>query len=292
MGINSFLVIIIIVLILLIRYQKNSDFFQNNKNNKLCIIVTTYNPGIEYIDKCLKSIEQQNYKNYDVCILDDASNKDRKNIINTIKYYCHKNNGNNGNWKYRLRKDNIGPLGGRIDAINALKPNDEDIIISIDGDDELYDHNVFDKVNSYYNESNCLITFGTFLRKYSDNKIKRSRLNCKRYDLDEIARNNTFRKTPWMYSHLKTFKYKLYKNIDHKDLKKNGEYLRSATDVALMYPMLEMSNGRFKCVSDVLYIYNHGHPESNHNIENKFSEQSQNAKYLKNQPAYKPMIFS
>ena len=34
--------------------------------NKFCVIVTTYNPGAEYLDNCLNTIEKQTYKNYDV----------------------------------------------------------------------------------------------------------------------------------------------------------------------------------------------------------------------------------
>ena len=72
----------------------------------------------------------------------------------------------------------------------------------------------------------------------------------------------------------KTFKYKLYKKIDHNDLKdKENNYFKSATDLALMYPMIEMSNGRFKCVNEILYVYNHFHSESNHNNSTKKQKQ-------------------
>ena len=37
-----------------------------------------------------------------------------------------------------------------------MTPNDKDIIVSIDGDDELYDKFVFSKLNKYYQE-NCLL---------------------------------------------------------------------------------------------------------------------------------------
>ena len=81
----------------------------------------------------------------------------------------------------------------------------------------------------------------------------------------------------WIYTHLKTFKYKLFKLTDDEDFKKNGRYLKSATDLAIMYPMLEMS-GKFKCVQNVLYKYNKAHPES-HNDKNstKHKTQTKNA---------------
>ena len=33
--------------------------------------------------------------------------------------------------------------------------------------------------------------------------------------------------------------------------------------------MIEMSNGKFRCVNEILYVYNHFHTESNHNNNQK-----------------------
>ena len=60
---------------------------KNLKNNHFKIVVTTYNPGINLLKKCLKSIEIQNYKNYDVCIIDDASNKEKNEIKDLLEEY-------------------------------------------------------------------------------------------------------------------------------------------------------------------------------------------------------------
>mgnify|MGYP005656097323 CR=1 FL=1 len=109
---------------------------------------------------------------------------------------------------------------------------------------------------------------------------------CKKHKFNKIIRNNSFRSSKWVYTHLKTFKYKVYKKINHDDLKRDGEYLKSATDLALMYPMLEMSNGRFKCVQNVFYKYNRDHPESNNKIKKKLSTQSENALWVRNQKKY------
>ena len=54
-----------------------------------------------------------------------------------------------------------------------------------------------------------------------------------------------------------------------------------------MYPMLEMSCGKCKCVDEVVYIYNKSHPESNHNSTSKKFIQRANAKKIKNLPKYK-----
>ncbi len=278
----------IIIFLLILKYLvvlklRNKEKFQN-KDTHFKVIVTTYNPGSKYLEKCLRSIEKQNYSNYKLCVLDDASTKMKKDLEILIKFYCHKNK-----WKYKLRKTNIGPLGGRIEAINELKPNDEDVIISIDGDDELYDAYVFEKLNDYYKNNDILITFGTFLRS-DQKKLMKSRMNCDKYNLDVISSKKLFRKTGWIYSHLKTFKYKLYKKINHDDLKMDNKYIKSSTDMALMYPMLEMSNKKFKCIPDILYIYNIFHPESNHNDPKKLQEQRTNAVFVRSKEPYKSIF--
>ena len=70
------------------------------------------------------------------------------------------------------------------------------------------------------------------------------------------------------------------------NLKKDNQYLKSATDLALMYPMLEMANNRFKCIENVLYKYNRFHPESNNISKQKLKLQKENAKYFKSLMKY------
>lgn len=276
------LLVMLLILIIFILLKKMNVYDNFGIRNKFCVIVTTYNPGADFLDRCLETIERQNYKNYDVCILDDASNKDTEKMNLVIADYCSRNG-----WKSVRLEQNGGPLLGRIRAIEELKPNDEDIIVSVDGDDELANSKVLSLLNSKY-QDNTLVTFGNFKRKnIHTGELGKPFINCRRYDFNKMAKENSFRDKKWMFSHLKTFKYKVYKEIDHNDLKKNGEYLRSATDLALMYPMLEMCGNKIKCVPDILYHYNHDHPEShNDKSSTKHKKQTANAKFVKNLPKY------
>ena len=40
------------------------------------------------------------------------------------------------------------------------------------------------------------------------------------------------------------------------DLGRSGRYYTSATDFAIVYPILELAGGRLEMVEDVLYVYN------------------------------------
>ena len=277
------LLIIISVFLLLGRtFINNNEEFDNLKENNFKVVITTYNPGIYFLQKCLESVSKQTYKNFDVCIIDDASDKEYFDIQILLKEYNDKYG-----WKFKQRETNIGPCGTRIEAIDILNPKDDDIIILIDGDDELFDNYVFEKLNNIYNIHDILITFGNYVRKTTTGAMNKYKsLNCKKIKLGHKIKNKSFRDTDFLYTHLKTFKYKLYKNINHKDLMKNGEYIRSATDAAFMLPMLEMAGSKIKCIDDVLYKYTADHEESIHYKRSGKEQQTQNYKYLQGMKKY------
>ena len=189
-----FLIILIILLIFLLKSKKES--FTNN--NRFKLVVTTFNPG-KYLEKCLESIERQKYKNYDVCVIDDASTKDINYIREIIFDYCNRNN-----WKYSFQKKNVGPLKSRINAINKLKCKDDDILIFIDGDDMLSSSNVLTILNKYYQED-IYVTFGSFLIKTKNNIKKEKYIYCDENIIRKI-KNKKVRNIndTWYFSHLKT----------------------------------------------------------------------------------------
>ncbi|HEY9838671.1 MAG TPA: hypothetical protein V6D27_17445, partial [Vampirovibrionales bacterium] len=66
---------------------------------------------------------------------------------------------------------------------------------------------------------------------------------------------------PWMTSHLRTFKYLLWRNIKLEDLQdENGNFYRMAGDLATMFPMLEMAAERSRFIPETLLIYNRSNP--------------------------------
>lgn len=77
-----------------------------------------------------------------------------------------------------------------------------------------------------------------------------------------------FRQDIWKATHLRTFKYKLWKNIKKEDLKdQNGDYFKMTWDLAIMLPMLEMSGNRFAMIEDVLYVYNRENPLNDFKVD-------------------------
>ena len=178
----------------------------------------------------------------------------------------------------------------RLAGINYIKPSSEDIIVLLDGDDSLYKDIVLNKLNLIYVNENVLVTFGNFIRKNMNGSTTGKRSYQCNLNFKDIINKNNFRKHTF-FSHLKTFKYKLLKYIDTNSFKKDNEYIRSSTDVALMTPLLEISGNRIACINDILYSYTIDNPISFMNDKDTFNKQTKNARYIQSLPKYKYVNF-
>lgn len=222
----------------------------------LQVIVNGYN-GSLFLQKCLKSIKSQTFNNYKCVIVNDASTEENFEIY--AKEYPE--------FSYIKNKTNLGPLASRVIGINHMNCSDNDIIFLIDGDDWLLHENVFQYIINVYEKEDILLTWGYWKPIDTSGKQK-----DREDDLDSVyiprmkyidnnrellLKKNLYRNVPFSFSHPRTFKYKLWKNIDQNDfLDKSGSMFRSATDYAFMYPMIEMCNNRFKIIYDRLIYYN------------------------------------
>ena len=155
------------------------------------------------------------------------------------------------------------------------------IDILVDGDDYLYSGDVLNILYEKYLNTNCLITYGSHLSSKGIQGKKYPRL---------IRNLNLYRKYFWYASHLKTFRHDLWLSINKSDLlTHNGTYFSVASDLAIMFPMLEMAGDRQEFIKEVLYVYNDKNPISDHNIRRK--EQILAAKEIREKKRYKAKKF-
>ena len=111
---------------------------QTTKNRyKIGIIIPNYN-GAEWLDKCLKSVECQTYKNYEVIFIDDMSTD---NSIEIAKKYIDKIN-----IKIVELKQKRYNGGARNEGYLYLS-NDVDYVYYLDSDDWFSDTNTLAKIN-------------------------------------------------------------------------------------------------------------------------------------------------
>lgn len=223
------------------------DTSNNKIENKFIVVVPVYNAE-KYIKKCIGSIMSQTYKNFELVVVDDKSTDNTLNIINDLwKIYNH------GFSICELEQHYGSPIYTFKIGIEHIMSKSEDIIITVDGDDYLFDDKVLEYLNYIYQDTNIWMSYGSFIA--SSGRYK---------DFCQTVPNfRTYRRSNlWVTSHLRTLKKKIWNKIKIEDLQDDtGNYLRHACDLAYMFPSLEMCGPKHtKFINRVLYVYNDLNP--------------------------------
>ncbi|CAE18813.1 possible Glycosyl transferase [Prochlorococcus marinus subsp. pastoris str. CCMP1986] len=209
-------------------------------------------------------------------MVDDCSSDSSYEIAYSI---CEQNK----NFKLFRNNRRIGALNNIFNLLHTkVKEPSKTIDVIIDGDDYLYSSDVLNVIEEKYFKTNCLITYGSHVSSKGVQGKKYPRF---------IREFNLFRKYFWYASHLKTFRHDLWLSINPQDfLNKNREYFSVASDLAIMFPMLEMAGNRQEFISEILYCYNDKNPISDHKIRRK--EQILSAKEIRQKKRYNRRIFN
>jgi hypothetical protein len=139
--------------------------------------------------------------------------------------------------------------------------DDEDIVVNIDADDWLTNSNSLSVVKKVYEDyPETLVTHGYWISSPAGFLGKDCQQPYTREDFKDI------RHAPWKASHLRTMKFKVLKMIQTEDLKDDkGNWFRGATDMAVMFPALEMAGyDRTKFITEPIYTYNRSGPLIGH----------------------------
>ena len=220
------------------------------KKQHFTIVVPAYNVE-PWALKNIRSVMTQNYDNYDVVYINDASTDNTSNLADRLfKQYSYQSYARS----YHIvnNKDNKKALQNIYDSVVAAK--DGSVIITLDGDDWLAGKEVLNKLNQVYQDPNAWMTAGSYLEN-TTMIVRQPKV------YDEFWKGN-LRKHLWTISHLRTFRKELFLKIDRNDmLDHDGEMYKFTFDRAMMYPMIEMSGPEhYRTVLDVLCIYNRENP--------------------------------
>ena len=112
------------------------------------------------------------------------------------------------------------------------------------------------------------------------------------YQLRAPYLRQNFKQHPFIFSHLRTFRAKIWQAIDEKDfIDSSGNYYKTAWDLAIMYPLLEMTGGQgCKFIDEILYVYNMENP-LNDCIAHK-ELQNETAQQILKKTSHKQKFFS
>jgi len=161
-----------------------------------------------------------------------------------------------------LHKENKGALYSQVEAINALSPEDDDVIVWVDGDDWLAHQNVLKYLSKFYDAHKCLMTYGNYRPDPSSDTCPQPKSYPK-----EVVLDNSYRVSAYtcglLFNHLRTVKYLLFKHLKESDFTwPDGTWFKCAGDTAVMIPCLELAGGRYRYIDKELYVYNTSNPVS------------------------------
>ena len=219
--------------------------------NRFVFIIPFRNVA-QFIQDCAVSLLNQSNKNWIAIFCDDASTDGTTKLIPKDERFIIKSNINR-----------LTALPNIHNGIMESNLNDEDIICILDGDDFLCNKNAINIIDNLY-QDDTLLTYGQYI--WPNGQIG----HCKAYTKDEFDR---LRDGDYWASHMRTFKYKLYKEILNQDPDLNcyknikGEYYTITYDVAIMTPLMEMAGfDRIKFNSQPIYYYRI-HQQNDHFVD-------------------------
>lgn len=220
----------------------------------MVIVVCSYN-NRPYYKWNLDSVLAQNYSNYHILYVDDKSPDGTGSLVRS---YCDEHNTLD---KMILleNQERQRAMANLYMAISMCKPTD--IIIILDGDDRFSHANVLSRINTEYKNPNIWLTYGQF-KEHPSGVMG----FCRSYPQHIVAKNG-FRYYPNTPSHLRTFYAGLFHKIKKDDLMFQGDFFPVTYDLAMMFPMVEMSRTKHKFINEVLVDYNGGNPLNDHKVD-------------------------
>jgi len=238
---------------------------------RLKIMTTVFNARA-YVDQYVDSLLSQTHQDFDCLIVDDASTDGtverlRERVGHDPKFTLVEN------------RVNQKAIANYVQFIPQLCQRDDDIIVSIDGDDWLYDRWALETVvKTYEAKPHLLLTYGQYICSTDVKNGTFKKGGCRPFsNILEI------RKPGFNISHLKTWRYSIWKKLQDSDLRRwDGAYVQRAWDQPLCLNMAEMAGAdRVQYIDRALYCYNNENPRSEWRLDE--SEQMREDAYIRSQ---------
>lgn len=206
----------------------------------LVIVSPTYN-NEKWCIQNIESVVQQDYPFWHMIIINDCSTD---NTGRLIEEYI-RDNKLEANITFISNTVRQGALKNIYQTVLAC--DDDSVIVLYDGDDWWANKGAFSRIVQEYKDPNTWMTYGSW-QGYPNKSFP---CNCKKFS-SEVMKKNKFREVPYVSSHPRTFYAWLFKKIPLADFINEGEFFSVAWDLAIMFPLLEMSsNNHIRFISEI-----------------------------------------
>lgn len=208
--------------------------------NRVIVIVSGWNCA-RYVNACLNSLSNQTYSNWKAYVFDDASTDDTYQAIKPF--------GKDNRFEIYRIEENKGATYCRYtamrDALNDGEP--QHAIVVLLGLDDLLRPNALEVIANTYDD-NTFLTYGNWVNE----RGTRHQIS---YFPADVIKKSAYRNYTFISTAPNTFRLKLINHLELDDLQIDGKWIENCTDVAYMWPALELSGGRFKVIAEAIYIY-------------------------------------
>ncbi len=275
-----------LIIIFLLYSTSLNAFLHNteieNREKRITVVIPSYN-NAAWCQKNLNSIFCQKYTNFKVIYVDDHStdsttqlvagyvqdcgrdiqvidfdDSDVGGIVEAAALFSQLVNQEDHFFTLVRNVNRRGPLENLYRMVHSCQ--DEDIVVTVDGDDWLYHSNVFQELNEVYSRGHVWFTHGTLI-EYPNNVVAW----CEPIKAETIAEHSyRSHKCP---SHLRTCYTWLFKKIQLEDLLYGENFFPMTGDMAIMFPLAEMAAERHAFIKNVNYVYNISNPINENKVD-------------------------
>lgn len=237
-------------------------------------ILTGFYNAEKYIERSLKSIMSQSFKDFTCYITHDMSTDNSPEIVKRLI---------KDDSRFKLIETSEKKLYQAGNFDNTIRHNkdisDDDVCVEVDGDDWLSDDRVFHRINKLYSDKDVWIANGSFM--YSTGQLG---FSSPQTNFENI------RQSRFTASHIRTWRAFLWRAIKEEDLKDSfGNYWQWSGDLCFMFPMLEMAGEEhYRFMSEINYIYNEQNPINEHKVNMSMVLDHANA--IRNKQPYSKLI--
>ena len=241
----------------------------------LFVVIPSYN-NCKWCEDNLESVFIQTYQNWTIYYIDDCSTDGTGEIVD--RYIAKRGMGSKCQVVHN--KTRLGAMENLYHSIHTADPHS--IVVTLDGDDQLADREVFQTVVEAYADPEVWITYGSF--SWEPDGVRGGCVPLP----EEVLVHASIRKfTAWVTSHLRTFYAALFQKIKKEDLMVNGKFFEITYDVAMYLPMIEMASpNHVRYLDRILYLYNYTNPISD---SRRRDFQLATDRYIRTLPPYQPI---
>lgn len=193
---------------------------------------TIVSPGYNVSKTCeqaIATLHAQSYKNWSLVYIDDCSTDDSIHCINANFYH-----DKSSNLTIIKNTEKRWEVANVLRGLKECSPHD--VVVRLDLDDYLSDNDSFAILNELYSNDNELDAIWSSHRWFDSKGISGQNISA------ELPKGSDPYRSPWVSSHLKTFRRRVLNNVPHENfLGEDKTYIKRAGDRAIYLPALTNS---------------------------------------------------